>query len=151
MHLKSIMLAAVAALAFTGVANALTLEQVFEEVGGYHCSGSTCTSSSTVTDTREILISPAVSGDEVPYVNTDNPYQAGWWNEKCQTIAYVNADCTAQSLNQGTRGSRPAKYGSEEFDTCVTTSKEITYNGPKTSRDGAWSIDTSSSSSDGAC
>lgn len=149
--LKTITLAALATVAMIGNANALTLEQVWNEVGGYHCSGSTCTSSSTVTDTREVLISPAVSGDEVPYVNTDNPYQAGWWNEKCQTIAYVNADCTAQSINQGTRGGKRAVYGTEDFDTCVTTSKEITYNGPYTSRDGAWSVDTSTSRSDGAC
>lgn len=149
--IKRIVIASVLALMSISAANALTLEQVFDEVGGYHCSGSTCTSSTTVTNERDVLVKPAESGDEVPYVNTDNPYQAGWWNEKCQTIAYVNADCTAQSINQGTRGGKRAVYGTESYDTCLTTNKEIVYNGPHTSRDGAWSVNTSYSSSDGGC
>lgn len=137
--------------ALAGSANALTLDQAMNELAGMHCSGSSCTSSATVTDSRTILVSPAVSGDPAPIANTDDSYTPGWWNAKCKTIAYVNEDCTVQSLNPGNLGGRPAVYGSESFDTCVTTTKTLGYNGPATSRDKAWSIDTSTSSSDGAC
>lgn len=137
-------------LAMAGAANALSLQDAMNELGGMHCSGSTCTSEQTVTNQRDVLVSPAVSGDAVPYANTDDPNKAGWWNEKCQTFAYVNADCTVQSLNMGTRGGRPAVYGVESYDTCETTSKELSYN-PNSSRDLSWSISTSTSSRDGGC
>lgn len=45
-------------------------------------------------------------GDPAPIVNTDDAYIPGWWNEKCKTFAYVNADCTVQSLNPGNIGGR---------------------------------------------
>lgn len=136
--------------ALAGSANALTLQEAMNELGGMHCSGSTCTSEQTTTNTRDVLVSPAVSGDEVQYINTDNPYDAGWWNAECKTFAYVNSDCTVQSLNQGTRGNRPAVYGSESYDTCTVTSKELTYN-PNSSRDLSWSISTSTSTNEGGC
>lgn len=47
-----------------------------------------------------------LGGDPAPIANTDDPYKPGWWNEKCKTFAYVNADCTVQSLNPGNLGAR---------------------------------------------
>lgn len=157
-----------AALALSIIpANALTLEQAQNELAGMHCSGSSCTSSSTSTSTVEnpdivtsttTLVRPATS-DARDYANTTDANKPGFWNEKCQTIAYVNDDCTVQALNQGS-GGFPAIYHTETVvtdggttivSTCTTTTKTLSYNGPNTSRDKAWSVDISTSTSDGAC
>lgn len=132
-------------------AMALTLEQAQNELAGMSCSGSSCTSEQTITTTNDVLIQAAESGDPAPIANTDDAYVPGWWNEKCKTIAYVNEDCTVQSLNPGNLGSRPAVYGTEDVYSCETTTKTLSYNGPFTSRDKAWSVDTNVSSNDGAC
>lgn len=154
-----------AAMAFTAPAYALTLEQAQNELAGMHCSGSSCTSEQTVTTTvqnpdvitrTEVEVSPATFEDPAQPVHDGS---RGFWNERCETFAYVNADCVAQSiapLGGGTPAVRRIDVtvtpgGTTTTVTCETTTKTLTYNGPNTSRDGAWSIDTSSSSSDGAC
>lgn len=89
-------------------------------------------------------------------------------DEKCQTYAYVNADCTVQSIAPA-GGGRAATYkteivvtdggtttvvtpgGTSTVATCETTTKELSYNGPHTDRANAWSVSSSSSTSDGAC
>lgn len=153
--------------ALTANASALTLEQAQNELAGMHCSGSSCTSSQTTSTTVKnpdvvtsitTLVSPATS-DARDYSNTHDATRGGWWNERCQTFAYVNADCTVQALNQGS-GGFPTVYrtdttvtdgGTSVVQSCETTTKTLSYNGPKTDRANAWSIDTSTSSSDGAC
>lgn len=132
--------------------HALTLEQAMNELGGMHCSGSTCTSESSGSRDQSVLISPAESGDPAstggygshcPPMKTMN---GGW-----QVRTNVDSNCTQRSLNPGNLGGRPAVYGVESVETCTTTSKELSYNGPATSRDKAWSIDTSTSTRDGSC
>lgn len=169
MHVKSLTLAV--ALALLAIpAHALTLEQAMNEVAGMHCSGSACTSKSTSSVTvqnpdilshTEVLVSPATrqdapntslqSFDHCPPMRTMN----GGWTARPN----VNADCTALSINPGS-GGFPAVYdtvtattpgGTTTTVTCTTTTKEMVYNGPHTARDGAWSVNTSVSSSDGAC
>lgn len=150
---------ALAVLTLSSPAYALSLTDAMNELAGMTCSGSTCTSrqsGSVTVDNPDIttLVSPATS-DARPYADTTDHNKPGFWNEKCQTISYVNEDCTPQALNQGS-GGFPAVYsttdgGTTTTPTCTTTTKELAYNGPNTSRDTAWSITTSESTSDGGC
>lgn len=57
----------------------------------------------TITET-EVVVRAATHGSTSGpglYVDTN---KAGHWNERCQTFAYVNADCTVMSLNPGGGG-----------------------------------------------
>lgn len=184
---KLFALSALACLALAAPASALTLQEAMAEVAGYHCSGSTCTSSATVPVTvqnpdvvttvelpdvvtsEEVLVSPATTSTPRDYSGLAT------WCPMISTMnggktypSNVNADCVPQSLVPGSGGT-PAIFqtvttvtdggtttvttpgGTSVVDTCVTTSKELTYNGPNTDRANAWSVSSSSSSSSGAC
>ena len=156
----------IAALAFASPAYALTLQQAQNELAGMYCSGSTCTSKTAGTVTTDnpdiitstqVLVSPA--GNETKRTLAVES-ERGFWNERCQTIAYVNADCTVQSIADHDQGGGNAIYttvtsitdgGVTVTATCTTTSKTLSYNGPNTSRDTAWSVSTSTSTSEGGC
>lgn len=161
---------ALSALFFVPAANALTLEQAQNEVAGYHCSGNGCTKSTTVSTTTQnpdivnstqVMVSPAYGGTSrtlsVPGTNSD---KGGFWSEKCQTYAYVNDDCTVQSIADHDQGGSAAVFqtvttvtpgGTTNTVTCSTTTKQMNYNGPNTDRANAWSVSSSTSSSAGAC
>lgn len=160
-----------AALLIASPAYALTLDQAQAELAGMHCSGSTCTASTTnsttvqnpdIVTTTRVQTAPARSGNTdhlkgPTFTDAEAYRKGGWWNERCQTYAYVNSDCATLSIAD--HGSA-ATYrtvtvvtsgGTSVVQSCTTVTKELTYNGPNTDRAGAWSVDTSSSSSDGAC
>lgn len=146
-------------------ATALTLEQAQAELAGMSCSGSSCTSSTSSTTTNQLpdvvssyQIETAPATSEAASQPTRDGSR-GFWNERCKTFAYVNADCTVLSIAP-TSGGSPAQYktvlvvtpgGIETVVTCTTTTKTLSYNGPHTSRDKAWSVDSSESTSNGAC
>lgn len=160
-------LAAVAMMAMP--AAALTTQQLHKELEGMKC-GQTCTtktpgSSTTknpdIVTSTEVLVSPATSQDapdtsrqsfdHCPPMRTMN---GGW-----QVRTNVNADCTPLSLNPGS-GGFPAVFqtvttttpgGVTVTPTCTTLTKTPIYNGPQVSRELEWSIDSSTSTSDGAC
>lgn len=156
-------LAAIAMLA--APAAALTLEQAQHELAGMHCYGSGCSSSETVSTTvqnpdivttTEVQLTPGADG-----ANHSGEAQAGCWvttmDHKMVRATNVNSDCVPYSIFPTT--SVP-EYGLVETITpggtsvvqsCQTTVKTLTYNGPFTSRDSAWSVDSSTSSNDGAC
>jgi hypothetical protein len=70
---------------------------------------STAFNVNTIAAEPEIIASTAVPSDNDPaddlYLkppprNDPESYsQGGWWNEKCQTYAYVNPDCTVESIS----------------------------------------------------
>lgn len=121
------------------------------------------------TTSEEVLVAPATESTPRDYSGLAT------WCPMISTMnggktypSNVNADCVPQSLVPGGGGS-PAIYqtvvtvvdggtttvttpgGTSIVESCQTTTKELTYNGPNTDRAGAWSISSSSSSSDGAC
>lgn len=169
--MKRYLFAAISPLLFASPAMALTLEQAQNELAGMTCSGSSCSSSTTVTTAvqnpdivteRQVLVSPATS-EAATQPDQSSPAEdyasGGWFNARCGGIGYYNADCTALSIAP-TSGGTGAVYrtetivtpgGTSTVVTCVTTTKTLTYNGPHTSRNGAWSVDSSSSESSGAC
>lgn len=163
--MKTLTITAALALALTAPAYALSLQQAYDELAGMSCSGSSCTSSQTITTTNQLPDVTTSYQVETAPATFNDPAQPthdgsrGFWNAKCQTFAYVNADCTELSIVTF-GGGTPAQFqtvtvvtpgGTETISTCSTTTKTLTYNGPHTSRDGAWSIDTSISESAGAC
>lgn len=123
-----------------------------------------------ISTTSTTLVSPAVEGNPRAYDGT-----LATWCPMITTMnggktypSNVNADCVPQSLNPG-KGGISAVYatstvvtdggvetivtdgGTTTSPTCTTTSKELVFNGNATSRDMAWSVNTSSSTSEGAC
>lgn len=144
-------------------AMALTLEQAQAELAGMHCSGSSCTSSETVitvvqnpdiVTTTEIAFPETRddSGQSYPHCTMGVIGKPGIRVPKPN----VNADCVPQSISPTLGGgfrlvTTVTDGGTSIVETCATTTKKLTYNGPNTSRDGAWSVDTSVSTSDGAC
>jgi hypothetical protein len=114
-------------------AKALTLQQAQNELAGMYCSGSTCTSSST-TKTSSGTYSEGKTNHTDP---------------QCFGPAFEHPDfpgtCIAVSL------SSPASTSPTCSASTTTTEKTLSYNGPNTSRDMAWSVDTSTSTSTGSC
>lgn len=157
-------------LTLSSPAYALSLTDAMQELAGMTCSGSTCTSkqSGSVTvdnpdiiTTTNVLVSPATRQD-APDTSTQSfghcppmaTMNGGW-----QVRTNVNADCTALSLNPGTGGfpevwrtdTTVTDGGTTTTPTCTTISKELHFHGPTTSKDMAWSITTSESTSSGGC
>lgn len=140
-------LAALAAL--SNPAYALTLDQAMNELAGMYCSGSSCTSETDVTNTRQlpdIIINGAPTNLNTAGGATNcftgsilgGPFEDG---ERCSP---------AYTLAPGGSG-RTIAGGTFTEAGCVTVTKTLSYNGPNTSRDTAWSVSTSSSETAGGC
>ena len=78
--------------------------------------------------TTDVVVSPAThdSGGSPSFTPTGN--EPGFWNEKCQTFAYVNDDCTVQALNIG-GGGFPAVV---RTDTVITPQPDLVTPQPDT-------------------
>lgn len=159
-----LILAAAALAALSTPAYALTLDQAMNELAGMYCSGSSCTSDQTiVVDNPDIVTS---TPDR--YVSTGSISQSdkAVASGKCTMgvigqpgvriqMPNVDANCTALSIastgsGYTVRGTTTVTDGGTTT-TCETTTKTLSYNGPNTSRDTAWSVSTSSSETAGGC
>jgi hypothetical protein len=122
-----------------------------------YCSGSSCTSSEEVWSTVDLpdtqlpdtVVSEGVGGDAIdgPVTCLTGSILGGTFDKpKC---------FPTRSLSPTTGGfTIPGAVidgGTVDVVNCLTMTKTLTYNGPYTSRDGAWSIETSESSSAGGC
>lgn len=139
-------LAALAALSTP--AHALTLEQAMNEVAGMRCSGSSCTSKATGSVTTNSYVSTGSSSQSDKAVASDKCMMGviGQPGVRVQ-MPNVDANCTALSIASTGSGYSTSTTSA----TCTTTTKTMTYNGPFTSRDMAWSVDTSTATVGGGC
>lgn len=151
---------AVAAAVFSSPAAALTLQQAQQEVAGYYCSGSTCSKTTTTNGTRTEIVpgAPIVEGG---YSEAKPAKQVDPYNDICGPMTFGtimqfgNGEpfCVAgSSIGEGSTSPSIVGYqpdGSKTVNTVTTTvtTKELVYNGPNTSRDTAWSVNTSTSTS----
>lgn len=149
------LLIAIPALALMALpASALTLEQAMDSLAGMYCSGSSCTSEATVTQTSttpDTYVSTGSKSQSDGAVASDKCTMGviGKPGVRIQT-PNVDANCTPLSISStGSGYSVPGVTSTSE--SCTVTTKTLSYNGPTTSRDTAWSVDSSSSSSSGAC
>lgn len=156
------MLAGIAALALLALpAHALTLEQAQAELAGMSCSGSSCSSSQTITTTTQL---PDTQEPDTILPSED----AGSTNWQGLTETCFTADISGRPFKNGPQcfvpstlspttgggGIIPGKVipgGTLTTVACETTTKTLTYNGPFTDRANAWSVSSSTSSSEGSC
>lgn len=130
-------------------ASALTLEQAQAELAGMYCSGSSCSSSTTETSTREL---PGTSVSEgVGSTNTDGLSRTCFTADISGRPFKNGEQCFVPTSLSPTTGGYSIPGGFATSADCVTTTKTLSYNGPNTSRDTAWSVSSSESSSSGAC
>lgn len=132
MHIKSFILASVAALAFTAPSFAAGYVPLGPKI--YTPQPDIVTpqpdlvtpqpdivtpQAPTITETT-VVDRPAThnSGNSPTYVNGNEP---GFWNPVCKTFAYVNADCTTLVMNPG-GGGWPAVT---HVNTIVTANPDI--------------------------
>lgn len=107
-----------------------------------------------VVTTSTVEVSPATSDTRDVDTRPANPYGKGFWNERCQTIAAVNADCTVLSLNPGSSGSPAVNKtittvtpgGIETIATCDRSTATIGHDATS-----GFSVTFSNSSRDGSC
>ena len=156
-------LATIACLAFSAAiavtpASALTLQQAMDEVAGMHCGGSTCTSTSDGTRTETII------GSETRVVGHSSP-ATGMVEEFGKSsvcffgngMAMINVSpitCQTNSLMLDGGGPITRDFPTSTevtIATKTTVTKEMVYNGPNTSRDTAWSVNTTTETVDCPC
>lgn len=113
----------------TGVATALTLQQAQEAVAGYNCNGSTCTKSLGST----VVTTSTTSATQIQLVDG----RPGFFHSLGHFVP------SSLVGDEGTTGSCEI--------TTVTSVKELVYNGPNTSRDTAWTVNSSLSSTKSNC
>lgn len=150
-------LASLALVAFAAITpvQALTLQEAMAEVGGMYCSGSTCTSSTDGTRTETIIGSetrvvgygsPSV-GSPIEWGKSSTCFFGNGW-------AMINVNpvtCAGQSLalSGGSPITREFQTSTDvTIATRTTVTKELVYNGPNTSRDMAWSVNTTTETVD---
>lgn len=146
------LLIAIPALALMALpASALTLDQAYAEMGGYRIgsdgkTGTKKTNGTQTTTTPDTYVSTGVTDLNTPggaqncFTGSilDGPFEDG---VRCSP-AYTLAPGGGAYFIAGSSTTSPV---------CNVSTKVLTYNGPNTSRDTAWSVDSSSSSSSGAC
>lgn len=151
-----ISIAALAALSIPTYA--LTLDQAMNELAGMHCSGSSCTSKAdstqTITSTTPGFYTRTGSSSQSDNAVASDKCTMGVIGKPGVRIQMPNVDanCTALSISSSGSGfyTDPVTTSTTSA-TCVTTTKTLSYNGPNTSRDTAWSVSSSSSESAGGC
>lgn len=148
--MKKLILAAAAMMVLATPAAALTLDQAQAELGGYYCDGSKCVKyqqAEIVTDLPDIVTTgtshPRVFPNEIVTLPAAGTYAGKYeWA----------ADGEWQRIRTTSRGwVQIEDGGSVTTYTCTRTKKVLTYNGPNTSRDMAWSIETTVATQAGAC
>lgn len=157
MKISTLFAAIAIALVSIAPASALTQQQAMDSIAGMYCSGSTCTSETTGTRTEATPGAPIVSGgyseptDPDKYVEKGFSSSCTWGNGK--PMLRVNpVTCAAESLvGPGSTTPTVTGYGpagSKTINTVTTTTKELVYNGPNTSRDTAWDVITTTQTVD---
>lgn len=136
-------------LAALAPAAALTLQQAQAELAGMSCSGSTCTSTAAGTRTEVVpggaIYSPATEGKPAKQVDAYNDVCKGPMTfGEIVSVGGVLTCIPGSSVGSGGGGGLVGYHpdGAKSVDTITTTTKTLTYNGPNTSRDTAWSVDT---------
>lgn len=142
--------AVIACLAFAAPASALTLEQAMAEVAGYYCSGSVCTTTvdgvRTETETRVVGHRSAAKGMVEEFGRSSVCFFGNGW----PMINVSPITCQTNSLLLDGGGPIRRDF-TIEIATQTTISKELIYNGPNTSRDMAWSVNTTETTVDCPC
>lgn len=157
--MKTLYLAVTAALLLASPAAALTLDQAQAELAGMYCDSSKCVSfqeTTTVTDLPDIDLPDTyrtesfggISGFNVVTIppslcNAGFDWACdGAWNQP-----------TSQGIGRRTVtiDGGVTDGGTATAIECTRTKKVLTYNGPYTSRDMAWSIETTIASLPGNC
>lgn len=151
--MKRLFASAIAALACAALAtpaSALTLQQAMDEVAGYYCSGSVCTTTvdgtRSETETRVVGYRSPEQGLAIEIGKSSVCFYGNGW----PMINVSPITCASNSLMLGGGGSITQDF-TIEIDTLTTISKELIYNGPNTSRDTAWSVNTTTETVDCPC
>jgi hypothetical protein len=127
------LLALLAAPAFAGSETGLTTDQVFSQLGGYSCSGSSCTHGD-----------PGSRIEPQAHQDAEHIYVAPIAHARCgHFIGHLDANCVSMSIAPQSSGGVVHPLAPRTVTTVVTTTKVLTFNGPDN-----WTIDTSSSSVD---
>lgn len=139
-----------ACLAFAAPASALTLQQAMAEVAGYYCSGSVCTTTvdgvRTETETRVV----GQRGPATGMVEEFGRSSVCFFGNGMAMINVSPITCQSNSLMLDGGGAITRDF-EIEIATQTTISKELIYNGPDTSRDMAWSVNTTTETVDCPC
>lgn len=114
---------------------ALTLQQAQNEVAGYFCKGSICTKTFDIKTTVAPTIVRQDDGDETYHRVTIPPNLCEQGRKWACDNQYWKAEDTGAGQSTHSFGG-----GIVNGKQCV--SKELVYNGPNTSRDMAWSVNT---------
>lgn len=119
MFKASILAAAVAMAVFSSPSMALTFGEVQSQLGGYHCSGSTCTQS--VNSTRN---EPTTISGQSAHVNESHST-----SQRCgHRVGDFNSDCIPVSIVSGeSDGYFTAPGPDKVIPTVVTTTKVLTF------------------------
>lgn len=151
---------ALATLSFP--AHALTLDQAYSEMGGYHIGSDGKTGTKKTPGTATVENPDVVEHRSNPNHNT-GPLGSTATYAGCTTMTMdhhripkidVTADCVPLTMSPAvgaTSYTVVTDGGVSIVVTCSTSTKVLNWNGPFTDRAHAWSVDSSVSTSKGAC
>jgi hypothetical protein len=156
------LIAAGSAATYATRANALTLQQAQQELAGMYCSGSTCSQTTTANGTRTEVVpgAPIIEGGyseakpakqrqgEEAYFDCGFPMTYGTIESIGGVLTCIPGSAIGEaSTSPSIVGYQPDGSRSVNTVTTTVTTKELIYNGPNTSRDMAWDVNTTVSTS----
>ncbi len=145
-----IMMAALASLMMAGPAMAISTSQLWDEVADMKCAGSICTSEQTLSKVENLpdIVTTKSTGGVSSFKVITLP-ENGTYRLKYEWAA--DGEWNLHESNGIIRKKVTNPGGTITVEECVTTTKELIHNGPNTSRDLEWTINTSFDRTPGGC